>query len=285
MEAYTTVYNILGNRGFLQEHQVIYHYTSLEVLYEILSSGHFHFNHCSFMNDYSEFECGLNSFQEMLNEFDKTDAENEIINAFLDLIKNLRDDSKAFIGSFTTLKDSLSQWRAYSPSTSNIAIGLNIEKVNKCCNHNDIAFGSIKYTNEFKSVFERYFKELMPSLEYAVNNQTQEIVQGMNKIILVYLYMLAPFIKHEGFREEEEVRIVTGNMHEVKYKYQKGIYLPYIEFDFGGKLPEMIKEIWVGPSTSQELTKRSLELMLKNYKLSGQCNIKLSPIPYRLLSE
>lgn len=284
MENYTTIYKILNNREFLKEHQVIYHYTSLKVLYEILSSGHFHFNHCSFMNDYTEFECGVNLFQEMLNEFVETDAEKEIINIF-DEIKSLRDESKAFIGSFTTLKDSLSQWRAYTPTTSNIAIGLDVNKVRKCCNNNDISFGSVKYTNEFKSVFANYFKELMPSLLYAMNNKTQDNIQGINEIILVYLYMLAPFIKHEGFREEEEVRIITGNMHEVKYKYQKGVYLPYIEFDFGGKLPEMIKEIWVGPSASQELTKRSLELMLKNYKLAGQCDVKVSPIPYRLLSE
>ena len=66
---YSFIYDILNNRDFINEEQVIYHYTSMDALHNILATRCFHFTHYAFMNDYSEFEFGINCFQEKMGQY------------------------------------------------------------------------------------------------------------------------------------------------------------------------------------------------------------------------
>ena len=104
---YSEIYKILDNRNFIQEINIVYYYTTLDTLQKILSTKSLHFSHCSYMNDYSEFEFGINLFQEIMKEYDPKGEEISAVNA-LDLIKNNKKTSNVFIDAFTHLKDSLS---------------------------------------------------------------------------------------------------------------------------------------------------------------------------------
>ena len=141
------------------------------------------------------------------------------------------------------------------------------------------------YSDNFKQIFNNFFKVLLPSFEHILENESEEKIKGVNMIIFGYLFMLTCFIKHIGFKEEKEIRIIAGSGHKVKNKFHKGLYVPYVEFNFDGYLLDMIDEIWIGPATNQELTKRSVELMIREYGLEDKCRIECSPIPFRLIEQ
>jgi len=281
---YSSIYNILNNREFLKESRLVYHYTSLEALHKILTSRCFHFTHCAFMNDYSEFEFGINSFQEKMREYIQ-DSEDQIAIDKLDLIKNVKRSGKVFIGSFTSLRDSISQWRLYASNATGVAIGLNVAQLDDFCNKNELLFGSIVYSNDFDKLFAQFVKTIMPLASHVMDNQTTSKIRSFNTIIFGYLLTMTCFMKHIGFKEEYEIRVVAGSGTKVKNKLHKGLYIPYCEIDFDGSLLELIDEIWIGPASNQELAKRSVQLMLEENELEGKCSIELSQIPFRLLSE
>ena len=102
-------------------------------------------------------------------------------------------------------------------------------------------------------------------------------------MFFTHLVMATCFIKHIGFLEENEIRIVDSRTNEVKSKFSNGLYSPYIELDFNNEISSMICEIWIGPAARQELVKRSIELILHEFRMQDKCETFTSEIPYRLL--
>jgi len=102
---------------------------------------------------------------------------------------------------------------------------------------------------------------------------------------------VAPFMKHSGFREEREYRVVFSCIHrdkrpddetreskEINFRVKHGQVVPYIEvFAHGPSLP--IKSIIVGPHPSQELQYEAVKLMLSEEGIDA--TVRLSEIPYR----
>jgi hypothetical protein len=102
---------------------------------------------------------------------------------------------------------------------------------------------------------------------------------------------VAPFMKHWGFREEREYRVLfscirsdkipateTRPSKEIKFRIKNGQIVSYIEvFDYGPSFP--IKSIIVGPHASQELQCEAVKLMLKTEGIDA--TIRVSEIPYR----
>ena len=282
---YSNIYDILDNREFIAKYRLIYHYTSLETLHNILTSRCFHFTHCAFMNDYSEIEFGINYFRDKLKQYVKDNEDQIAIDNILDLIKNVKQYGNIFIGSFSSLRDSICQWRLYSSNATGIAIGLNVAKIDDFCIKNELPFGGVVYANDFDKIFEQFTKTITPLASYVMENQSSSKLRGFNTIIFSYLMSLAFFIKHDGFKEEYEIRIVAGSGSPIKNKLHKGLYVPYCEIAFDGHLLDFIDEIWIGPASNQELAKRSVQLMLEENELADKCSIELSQIPFRLLNE
>jgi hypothetical protein len=269
------IYDILANRDFLKELKLVYHYTSLQSLHKILTSRCLHFSHCSFMQDYTEFEFGFKKFQEKLG-FGLLQPDGKKGSA-----KDLQNSIGLFIGSFTALKDSLGQWRSYASSATGIAIGFDIIKLDKfCIKKEDLFFGSVVYLDDLEKIYSEFIGTIGPYLTYA-----KKTGADLSAITLVPVSMLSAFIKHSGYKEEAEIRIIAGSSSTIKNKFHKGIYIPYAEIDFGGHLLEIINEIWIGPAANQELVRKSIELMLRENSLLGKCNVEISQIPFRLIKE
>lgn len=238
------------------------------------------------MNDYSEFDHGINAFQQIMRQHIPEDEDSRAITG-LEIFKNSQNLhlNTIFICSFTCLKDSLSQWRAYASDATGVGIGINTQKLNQFCSKQDLPFGSVLYDDSFKQVFANFSSSMMPIIEHVMKDMSEEKIEGFNKIVFAYLTVLSCFMKHLGFKEECEIRIIAGSDYEVKHKFHKGLYVPYVEVDFDGNLPEMIDEIWIGPAANQELAKRSVGLMLKEFGMDQKCNIKTSEIPFRLIEQ
>ena len=106
------------------------------------------------------------------------------------------------------------------------------------------------------------------------------------------LWVAAVATKHNGFKEEREIRIgwiepinmTTGEFSQdfkkdsLKHRTSKMGITPYIEFNTAEYLK--IKEITVGPKYSGALIDIKDYLALNGYETNGR-KIKKSEIPYR----
>jgi hypothetical protein len=104
---------------------------------------------------------------------------------------------------------------------------------------------------------------------------------------------VAPFLKHYGFREEAEYRIVAicnrptritaddkRPPKEIRYKTRRGAdAIPYIALyeSFDKALP--IRAIIIGPHAEQENQRHAVELLLEQYGIDAE--IRVSETPFR----
>ena len=96
-------------------------------------------------------------------------------------------------------------------------------------------------------------------------------------------------IKHSGFNEENEYRLVFGfkaatTYKEIKFRNYRGTVIPYIElFKEEGDAPNLpIRKIIIGPSPHADLRKKAIELQLFSKKIYVPSdNVIISNIPYR----
>lgn len=112
------------------------------------------------------------------------------------------------------------------------------------------------------------------------------MVYGAVEWLKVILVSRVSSLKHPGFTEEQEWRILvtltSDNLSDVKFRQGLNALIPYIELNLSdvktSKLP--ISEIVLGPTLHPELAKKALDSMLKK---NGFPNVLLteSEIPFR----
>lgn len=104
---------------------------------------------------------------------------------------------------------------------------------------------------------------------------------------------VAPFLKHRGFKEEAEYRIVAlcnrstkrdeGDNRKVKEYYFRsrsgGNVVPYISLYEGLKKILPIKSIIVGPHAQQENQRHAVELVLEQHGITAA--VRVSQLPFR----
>lgn len=112
--------------------KILWHYTSIETLTKILTNQNMRATHHSFMNDAKEIKTGVDKFLEVINLSQKDRLKIET-RYFKDLTANLEELSSGtsmalfYLISLSKKKDSLSQWRGYTPPAGGCAIGFNTD--------------------------------------------------------------------------------------------------------------------------------------------------------------
>jgi hypothetical protein len=98
---------------------------------------------------------------------------------------------------------------------------------------------------------------------------------------IVSALILAPFLKHPSFAEEQEWRLV-GEARSLKFRAGALGVIPYNELSVNS---QCIKELWLGPVSDVQMNKRAWELFLqkrfRNRKGTSRVELKTSAIPLR----
>ena len=110
--------------------------------------------------------------------------------------------------------------------------------------------------------------------------------------IVPKLLETAPFLKHSGFHEEREYRIVAACLRQnkkppeetratktIKTRLRNDLIIPYIELFELTTLDRAIKSIIVGPHPDQDKQALAVEMALETEGINVP--IRLSAIPYR----
>jgi hypothetical protein len=198
----------------------------------------------------------------------------------------------------------LSQWRGYTGS-GGFAIEFDEQALDELARLENTKYAFAGFKSE--SVEYHDFRKIFDPADYAgiagdmiwnifdsvgINVESVTGRKDLDAAVLEFA-QTAPFLKHWGFHEEAEYRIVMLCLRpgavkaneekrlskEIKFRQRNGLLIPYIEL-FGGfdkSLP--IKSVIVGPHPLQEEQAEAVRMFIETTKLT--IDVRLSEIPYR----
>lgn len=323
VELETEVDALLNPRG------VLYHYTSQQGLLGILDQRQIWASHIRYLNDTKEYFAGR-SFIERISSVmsELNQADEETAKTVEDTLK-LIDAFDIYVSSFSKAEegDSLNLWRAYAQNLPGFSIGFDAESLKthlrsartdahvarpEICG----LFG-IQYVPELGNDF-RIRREVLwlaqlvrsiilrlkkanfdPALlkDLPVANIAAEIKESMSEYAnsAIFLALLLPLLKHEGFSGEQENRLVRIRAKEDGFEHcsdigfhpgqssivpHSAVGLPPV--DLG------IRRIVVGPCPDPDWAVHAVEMLLTKHRikvrrnrLAGGVEVVPSKIPYR----
>ena len=274
----------------------LYHYTSQKGLKGILQNKNLWMTNIRYLNDSSEFSYTINLVKTELKKrkdkyynhcktlYDKTYKAYELTEKFCNNLLN-NTEYEFYVFSLSQKKNDLNQWREYCPKEGGFCVEFDYKKLSHIINPDG---GNQENHINIKKC-EYHKKEQIKSISSLFDNLDTSFT-STNSVDLPHIFIkfvldilkLSSYCKDTSFKDEIEYRIISRGEHNNKiYREGKSTIIPYIEFsplDDDNKLP--ISKIWIGPTPHPELSKMSVESLLKSEKYKGVKVIK-SKIPYR----
>lgn len=271
---------------------LLYHYCSVSVMESIITNRVLWLSNALKTNDSKEYKY----FGEALTEYaktTKTDSKSllnvvDMIIAQCTVTKEKR--YTPYICCFSEADDLLSQWRGYGDDGKGVAIGFDFNKSGQLVEKADlsqkkevpfvtkIVYSDIENVQSARTVFHNMF----PYLAVSGNRYKDEYDLGIWQAAVSAIKL-----KHYGFQEEKEQRIVwldeESKLNEEnlvlaeKFRINQGRITRYFEFELDIK--NAIKEIVLGPKCRMKKDDRELQLFLR-YNDLAHINIRESNIPY-----
>ena len=187
--------------------------------------------------------------------------------------------------SFSEVRDSLSQWRAYGDGMSGFAIGFSGESLAEVVTQQQFYLVPCLYAQiEQEALVRALVDELLQeNLERDMGGKERFLPPGGN--LWPYLNRYGPILKDATFSEEKEWRIITRPLmctfDRFDYRQGKSMLIPYYRLplaDAQGRL--QIEEVVIGPTPHVEQSQHSLVSFLISQGLL-QVSVSDSAVPYR----
>lgn len=317
------------------ESDLIYHYTTVSGFRGIMTSGCLWAGNLRFLNDAAEYENGkricISALEKFLTEETLTPKSREYMQMILRHIKENETNEgtswsidNIFITSFCEEGNLLSQWRGYGGKIG-ISIGFDYSRMRGALiipegkfrdarTHNiklykepdennsgirkipsEVKWLQVEYDDETKAAYyEQMFRNIVEAYE-CYDGHLEETRRSYLAADL--LRQMFPAMKHKGFSEEKECRMVahymTDDPVDVSYREMDDLLIPYINFrilDYHGEpfstvLP--IRDIMIGPGKEQDKVYESVVYFLEhqgNPELAGMKElaklVRKSDIPF-----
>jgi hypothetical protein len=195
----------------------------------------------------------------------------------------VRQETNVSVASFTSQGDQLSQWRGYCKIGTGYSLGFDSQRLlaKLIENKNQYYLVECEYEEESHRLMA---KELVDS-SVSVVNILQHPNYGKppfyNWTFVESVLFLAPMIKSEKIKEEQEWRLISYPL-TLKYenaRFRSGNYsmIPYWEFDID--IMDALTSIVIGPTPEPKLSKQAL-LGLLYQKGINFTPVENSKIPY-----
>ena len=248
--------------------KVIYHYCGVDALCKILESKTLRLSDCYFMNDYMEHRLLLEKASKAVESLAKKENVTFYKRGGEELSYHLTSvDTRPDIACFSTMPDSLSQWRAYSDNGAGFAIGFSTEGLRKLCDErskpNEPAFmlRPVEYdTDKHNTIVENIVTRYFADYEKHSHAGHSAVFMALPWQTYCELWRAAALSKNPGFKEENEYRIVlepsqqltgipgkwvkTVGSSELAFRVSGNRLIPFYTFPFTA---EDVVEIHVGP--------------------------------------
>lgn len=254
----------------------VYHYCSFDTFKKIIKGQNFRLSDICCSNDSYEFNMLPNQYKN-LEYYPTSDM------YWVNLIKYMRQYKQthtALAMCFSKRKDSLTMWERYGDKCAGVAIGFDADKLES-------------YIMEFNNALMRCFddsKEIVACFKkvnyYKVKKswEFRSLFFEHDPLADGYLEKCA-LLKHAGFVEEHEWRIVMAFNKAIGLDEEKGYYKFISEIEYEKKdvkavylkyPKELISDIYMGPRGNIEM--EDIKKILRENEIC--CNISCSEIPY-----
>lgn len=242
--------------------QPLFHYTSVDVLRQMIESKKVHATNILYMSDSAELEHGLRIIQEVCDEVlpTVTGQEQDIVGQFAEWAKFRNIEGRQFfVCCFTEKDNDINQWRSYTPPKLGVCIGFDggplvkralalgwdfsycvYERANQktwaeailtACRRNGLEQGPEKSTVPHQSYYSLF------------ENNAERVLQ------------VAARLKHPAYAEESEWRLMSPYLRRsrdprIKFRTGESMLVPYMELDISGEADGMldILQVTVGPT-------------------------------------
>jgi len=285
--------------------KLLSHYTSLEAFAKICETGELWFSSPLFMNDLQELRGGI--FQGRAAFFDKVaefdDKKRSALEYYFDKHLDAFDKNVLNIYIFCMSEHDeadvdglLSMWRGYGGFGSGCAIVIDTKFISPK-DHLPIYISKVNYMSD-ELLKQRYNYIVTSWLENLKETDlSQHYLWNGTHFLFYKIAMTALSIKHEGFREEKEWRLIYQKDHDKDalfsdkktYIITKGGVKPKLRVPISPLDPEaswnmesIIQKIIIGPTASSPLAIATVKHMLDILGKSSLCDkVVSSSIPLR----
>ncbi len=286
----------------------LYHYTGAAAIRGILQTGRLWASGAQYMNDWMEVVYGYDIIMNGLRDLvEKRKLPERSRAVFTDVLRLMESPDSPFIDAyfvaFCEKGNLLSQWRAYA-GTQGFAIEFDPLVIKgeltltTTAPARNLRMAKVEYDQRKQ---KNGFRELIDELTETIEDTKFDHGKGSVRPALVefsrmVLSSWAATVKHPGFEEEQEWRVIFQPLITAEEKYLSTMefvvrlegpeFVTHVEFmpdkkvlgKRGHLLP--IKSIICGPSVMMRTTMRALEILLRNNGYDSVV-IRKSEIPAR----
>jgi hypothetical protein len=252
--------------------ETLYHYTNSAGFLGIIGSSEVWCTHTQYLNDSREFRHALQLFAD---EIDQRIAKKSAHTTFLDHLRGICfsgfESVNICVASFSTKKDSLSQWRAYASAPGGVAIGFSGAQLEAAVTKVGGTLHPCVYDEETQ---RRIVSDVLDYLEEKKDYPAATMV----------ILKVAPILKHSAFASEKEWRVIAGPfaVTEERYSFRPGasMLVPYYKLKIAKQAKELdLKTVIIGPCPNSEQSKQSVKMFLLKFDLTPE--IENSAAPFR----
>ena len=286
----------------------LFHYTGAAAIRGILQSGTVWASGAQYMNDWMEVVYGydivMNGLRDLLDNRKVSGRSRIVLHRVLRLMDE--PDSPfidAYFASFCEKGNLLSQWRAYA-GTQGFAIEFDPLVVKRQLTlttkapARNLRLAKIEYDPQKQ---QQSFRELIDEVRETIGSTSTHadkntLIPTLVEFSRMVLSSWAATVKHPGFEEEQEWRVIFQPLMTADERYLSTTefnvrlegpeFVTHVEFmpdkkilgKRGHLLP--IKSIVCGPNVTMRSAKRAIEILLRNNGYEG-VEIRKSEIPAR----
>lgn len=250
---------------------VVYHYTSLAALIQIVKTGKVWCSNVKYSNDPAEIIYGDAALREMLQEHFPDFALGGVFQTIADI--------DYYTAAFSAEPDLLSQWRAYCQNGRGVAIGFDSKAL---ASHATMLFRRVEYDRNTQIKLAADVMALYADPIKEGYGDEAAVRPLLAELALLFVVLRGIF-KQRAYVGEAEYRLFNTLTHPrethdtaVLFRATRTAVIPYYDVDLSqnritcGGLP--LREVIVGPCLDSELAEASIRVLL------DQANLQEAPI-------
>jgi hypothetical protein len=265
----------------------LHHYTSGSGLVGIFETSQIWASSIHSLNDSTEFSHALDIGKAAIRDALNTSGVARADDLYEPIVASLNSMSRLamYVTCFSTVGDSLSQWRGYCPPAFGYSIGFDGEMLRNIVAPQGFQLNKCIYDRDTQQAIvgqwaQRTVARLLPGLP--LSTDLDEYVRENSGDFLDDFLEFAPFLKHWAFKDEDEWRLaglVAFNDPRMRVRAGRSMLIRYVPIDLHlNKRDQLISGVRVGPTPHPEL---AAEAVTHYWNKVVGMGVSSSSIPYR----
>jgi hypothetical protein len=270
---------------------ILYHYGGPDSLIGLVKGKSAWASNIHYLNDAREFSYAISLLDGIVEDTRKGQNSRQDLIFLEALLARIKQSElySVYVYCLSEVDDLLSQWRGYTPAANGYCMGFRTELLRRVAAGRHFHLHPCIYDeNDQREAIREIFTKQFEGYRKAAKRQPKyknDLITNYVEAFRTLFIRRAPLIKHHGFREEREWRLVSPAIGPDKtplhIRKSGSTLVPYYDLILTAPgEPFPLCEVIIGPTTHPHLTEKSLELLFRLNNIGG-VHTRRSIIPYR----